>query len=97
MGKYLDPKYDLTFKAVFAEHPDLIISFLNALLPFKEGAKVVDIEYLPPELVPDSPLKKYSIVDVRCKDDHGRQFIVEMQMYWTDEFKQRVLFNASKA
>ncbi len=97
MGKYLDPKYDLTFKAVFAEHPDLIISFLNALLPFKEGAKVVDIEYLPPELVPDSPLKKYSIVDVRCRDDHGRQFIVEMQMYWTDEFKQRVLFNASKA
>ncbi|MBR6103491.1 MAG: Rpn family recombination-promoting nuclease/putative transposase, partial [Paludibacteraceae bacterium] len=43
------------------------------------------------------PLKKYSIVDVRCKDDQGRQFIVEMQMYWTDEFKQRVLFNASKA
>ncbi|MCR5569326.1 MAG: Rpn family recombination-promoting nuclease/putative transposase, partial [Paludibacteraceae bacterium] len=54
-------------------------------------------EYLPPELVPDSPLKKYSIVDVRCRDDQGRQFIVEMQMYWTDEFKQRVLFNASKA
>ena len=39
MGKYLDPKYDLTFKAVFAEHPDHIISFLNALLPFKEGRK----------------------------------------------------------
>ncbi len=97
MGKYLDPKYDLTFKAVFAEHPDLVISFLNALLPFKDGAKVVDIEYLSPEMVPDSPLKKYSIVDVRCKDDQGRQFIVEMQMYWTDEFKQRVLFNASKA
>ncbi|MBR6042283.1 MAG: Rpn family recombination-promoting nuclease/putative transposase [Paludibacteraceae bacterium] len=97
MGKYLDPRYDLTFKAVFAEHPDLIISFLNALLPFKDGSKVTDIEYLPPELVPDSPLKKYSIVDVRCKDDQGRQFIVEMQMYWTDEFKQRVLFNASKA
>ena len=97
MGKYLDPKYDLTFKAVFAEHPDLIISFLNALLPFKDGAKVSEVEYLSPEMVPDSPLKKYSIVDVRCKDDQGRQFIVEMQMYWTDEFKQRVLFNASKA
>ena len=97
MGKYLDPKYDLTFKAVFAEHPDLIISFLNALLPFKDGTKVSEVEYLSPEMVPDSPLKKYSIVDVRCRDDQGRQFIVEMQMYWTDEFKQRVLFNASKA
>ena len=96
MGKYLDPKYDLTFKKVF-EHPDLVISFLNALLPFEEGANVVEIEYLTPELVPENPLKKYSIVDVRCKDERGRQFIVEMQMYWTDEFKQRVLFNTSKA
>jgi len=36
-------------------------------------------------------------VDVRCKDIEGRQFVVEMQMAWTDAFKQRVLFNASKA
>jgi predicted transposase/invertase (TIGR01784 family) len=27
----------------------------------------------------------------------GRQFIVEMQMYWTESFKNRVVFNASKA
>jgi predicted transposase/invertase (TIGR01784 family) len=36
-------------------------------------------------------------VDVRCIDNKGRQFIVEMQMLWTDSFKSRVLFNASKA
>ncbi len=34
---YLELRCDLAFKAVFAEHPDLIISFLNALLPFKNG------------------------------------------------------------
>ena len=28
--KYLDPKADLTFKKVFGEHQDLVISFLNA-------------------------------------------------------------------
>ena len=55
------------------------------------------LEYLSPELVPLNPLKKDSIVDVRCKDGLGRQFIVEMQMMWTPEYKQRVLFNASKA
>lgn len=32
-----------------------------------------------------------------CRDASGRQFIVEMQMEWTDAFIQRVLFNASKA
>ena len=48
-------------------------------------------------MVPDNPLRKNSIVDVRCRDIRGRQFIVEMQMVWTPEFKHRVLFNASKA
>ena len=48
-------------------------------------------------MVPENPLRKNSIVDVRCKDQQGRQFIVEMQMIWSPEFKLRVLFNASKA
>ena len=52
MAKYLDPKADLTFKKVFGEHKELVISFLNALLPLEEGKQVETIEYLPPELVP---------------------------------------------
>lgn len=95
--KYLDPKSDLTFKRVFAQHPHLLISFLNALLPLEEGREVQSIEYLPAELAPENPLQKHSIVDVRCKDNQGRQFIVEMQLHWTTAFMQRVLFNASKA
>ena len=33
MAKYLDPKADLTFKKIFSNHPDLLISLLNSLLP----------------------------------------------------------------
>ena len=95
--KYLNPKADLTFKRVFGEHPDLVMSLLNALLPLTADQEITDIEYLPSEMVPENPLRKNSIVDVRCKDKQGRQFIVEMQMIWSPEFKQRVLFNASKA
>ena len=96
--RYLNPKADLTFKKVFGEHPDLVISFLNALLPFETPEEEITwVEYLNPELVPQNPLRKDSIVDVRCKDHAGRQFIVEMQMMWTSAYKQRVLFNASKA
>ena len=40
MAKYLDPKADLTFKKVFGEHKELVISFLNALLPLEEGKRV---------------------------------------------------------
>ena len=40
MAKYLDPKADLTFKKIFGEHPELVISLLNALLPFSEEQKI---------------------------------------------------------
>lgn len=78
-------------------HPDLLISFLNALLPLKDSEQIESIEYLSPEMLPKTPDGKFSIVDVSCKDAMGRQFIVEMQMVWSEEFKSRVLFNASKA
>ncbi len=98
MAKYLNPKADLTFKKVFGEHPDLVMSFLNAMLPFdKAEEEITWIEYLNPEMVPVNPFRKDSIVDVRCRDKAGRLFIVEMQMMWTSAYKQRVLFNASKA
>jgi predicted transposase/invertase (TIGR01784 family) len=97
MAKYLDPKADLTFKRIFGEHPDLLISFLNAVMPFEPGRHIKELEYLLPELVPDIPGKKDSVVDVRCVDNHKRQFIVEMQMKWIDFFYNRIVFNAGKA
>ncbi len=73
------------------------MSFLNALLQLEKDEEIEHIEYLPAEMVPETPLRKNSIVDVRCRDSKGRQFIVEMQMAWSPEFRQRVLFNAAKA
>jgi predicted transposase/invertase (TIGR01784 family) len=97
MARYLDPKNDLIFKRIFGEHPELLINFLNALMPFERDRHIVSVEYLSPELVPENPGKKYSIVDVRCVDNLKRQFIIEMQLYWTNAFYNRVVFNAGKA
>jgi predicted transposase/invertase (TIGR01784 family) len=97
MPRYLDPKNDLPFKRIFGEHPDLLKSFLNALMPLEKNQQIESLEYLPAEQVPDNPLKKNSIVDVRCKDNRGRQFIVEMQILWNSSFPNRMVFNASKA
>jgi len=95
--KYLDPKNDLTFKRIFGEHPHLCMSLLNSLLPLDDGQEIVKLTYQTGELVPEIPILKNSLVDVRCTDNFGRQFIVEMQMYWSESFKSRVVFNASKA
>jgi len=96
-GKYLNPKADLTFKLVFGENKDLAMSFLNALLPLAEDAPITSIEYETPEMVPGKDGGKNSVVDVRCTDAQGRRFIVEMQMSWHEEFKKRIIMNASKA
>jgi predicted transposase/invertase (TIGR01784 family) len=88
----------LVFKRIFGEHPEILRSFLNAVLPFeREDEMIVSLTYLPSEQVPVLPVLKNTIVDVRCVDAAGRQFIVEMQMSWTAAFLQRMLFNASKA
>ena len=96
MAHYLDPKNDMTFKRVFGEHKHLCKSLLNNILPLENP--VVEIEYQTGELIPElAKILRNTVVDVRCTDAIGRQFIVEMQLYWSDSFKSRVVLNASKA
>ena len=96
--KYLDPKADLTFYKVFGEHPDLMKSLLNALLPFKsEEEEITAVAYLTLGIMPKTPLQKYRVLAVRCEDAKGGQFIVEIQIIWSKEFMQRVFFIDSKA
>jgi predicted transposase/invertase (TIGR01784 family) len=97
MSQYLDPKADIVFKKIFGDHPHLLISFLNAVLPLDSNQFIVELSYLPTEQVPEIPEFKRTIADVKCKDSQGRVFIVEMQMNWTDSFRQRLLFGASRA
>ena len=62
--KYCDPRYDVTFKKVFAQHKELMLSFLNALLPLEGDELIANLEYVSPELLPIKQDLKYSIVDV---------------------------------
>lgn len=96
-GRLLDPRADLVFKKIFGHNEDLVKSFLNSLLPLREDQLIEKVDYLPSEQIPRTPFQKYSIVDVRCMDQKGRIFIVELQMGWSDGFKARLQFGASKA
>ncbi len=97
MARYLDPKTDVVFKKIFGQHPHLLKSFLNAVLPLTADSMIESLEYLLSEQVPQIPTFKYTVVDVLCRDIKGRFFIVEMQIQWTTGFMQRMLFNASTA
>ena len=97
MAKYLDPKANIVFKKIFLDHPHLLISFLNAVLPLPADRLIVSIEYLPIRNVPEIPAFQRTIANVKCKDKLGRMFIVETQIDWTNSFKQQFLFDTSQA
>ena len=94
MINYIDTKSDLGFKKVFGEKPHLLISLLNNLLPLPYP--IVNVQYLSPEIIPDLHEGKNSIVDVRCTDNHGRHFIVEMQVGRQSGYLKRALMNTTK-
>ena len=96
--RYLDPKADLTFKKVFGEHPDLVISLLNALLPFKtKEEEIQSVEYLTPFHAPDNLFFNENVVNVRCTDKKGSLFFVQIQTFWAPLFSLHVKINSSKA
>ncbi len=95
--KYFSPVTDITFRKVFGEHIDLATSLLNTFLPLGEGRVITNLKYVPNELMPETPTRKNSLVDVRCEDSDGHSFLVEMQINWDTDFLQRVIFNTSKA
>ena len=94
--KYLDPKAYLTFKKIFGNHPKRLISLLNALLPLSEEEQIHEIEYLPTELVPEINSYRYAVANILCTDAMSNKFCVVIRIEWSNVFKQRVLFNASK-
>ena len=94
--KYLDPKAYLTFKKIFGNHPKRLISLLNALLPLSEEEQIHEIKYLPTELVPEINSYRYAVANILCTDAMSNKFCVVIRIEWSNVFKQRVLFNASK-
>ena len=96
---FADPKTDFVFKRIFGSevHKPLLIELLNALLELADDHRIVDLKYLSPEQrVPVAELKM-SVVDVKCFDQRGRHYVVEMQVLNVEGFEKRVVYNTSKA
>ncbi|HEX4965367.1 MAG TPA: Rpn family recombination-promoting nuclease/putative transposase [Thermoanaerobaculia bacterium] len=96
---FADPKTDFVFKRIFGSevHKPLLIELLNALLELEGDHRIADLKYLSPEQhVPVEELK-LSVVDVKCFDERGRHYVVEMQVLNVEGFEKRVVYNTSKA
>jgi len=96
MQRYLDPTNDIAFKKIFSDSIRLK-SFLNSIMRLPEELKILELEYIANEQVPDLGQSKRSIVDVKVKDKAGNTYIVEMQNGYVDAFLARVQFYGCKA
>jgi predicted transposase/invertase (TIGR01784 family) len=96
---FADPKNNFAFERIFGgeAHKPLLIELLNALLELEGDHRIVNLEYLSPtQHVPVEELKM-SLVDVKCLDQRGRHYVVEMQVLKVEGFEKRVVYNTSKA
>ncbi len=92
-GRYVDLTLDAGFKAVFADRGNkaLLIGLLNVLLP--PEARVEDIlEYLDRETGPDFFNGKSTRMDLVCRGEDSRTFIVEMQRRPENAFFERCVY-----
>lgn len=99
LSKFLDPKNDVAFKKIFGteKNKDILIHFINDMLTFKEKGPIQEVSFLKTIQDPETAAQKTSIVDILCKDQHGNQYIVEMQVAKEKGFEKRAQYYACKA
>ncbi len=93
--RYVNPFTDFGFKKLFGEeaHKNLLIDFLNALLPEKH--RIRNLEYTKNEGSGDTQIDRRAVFDISCIGENGERFIVELQKAKQNFFKDRSVFYAT--
>jgi predicted transposase/invertase (TIGR01784 family) len=96
--KFVDVKNDIAFRKIFGNEKkkEVLISFLNAVLDFENKHKITDVTIINPYQLPKFRDGKATIIDVKARDQSGREFIVEMQVADAVGFSKRVLYYTSQ-
>lgn len=92
--KFVNVKNDIAFRKIFGNEKKtkIIISFLNAVLRLEGKQRIKEVTIINPYQLPRVAGEKASIIDIRAKDEKGRQFVIEMQVADVDGFDKRVQY-----
>ncbi len=90
----IDPTVDYAFKRLFGveRNKPLLIDLLNAVLDPSPAKRVADVEILNPFNPQETTDDKLSVLDLKARDQLGRQFNVEMQVVASRDLPKRFLF-----
>src|SRR5258708_5905998 len=94
MGTGIDPKGDYAFKRLCGDEDNalVLVDLLNAVLDFPAGRQVSGVTLLNPFVPKDYAEGKVPVLDVRARDDPGRQFLLEMQQFSQSALANRLLY-----
>ena len=94
IGKYVDLLNDRGFKHVFGKesNKDILIAFLNEVI---KDRKIVDLEHIRNEQIPQDIDSKKSIFDLYCTTDKGDRIVVELQKESQRDFIDRSIYYSS--
>jgi predicted transposase/invertase (TIGR01784 family) len=94
----IDPKVDYAFKHLLGREATrpILIDVIDAVLNPAPGHHIEEIELLNPFNPKEAFDDKLSILDIKARDQAGRQFNVEMQMLAFRHYEKRILYYWSK-
>jgi predicted transposase/invertase (TIGR01784 family) len=97
---FINPFIDECFKKIFASETskEILRAFLNEVLKdaLKKNRYIQSITYGKNEYPGDSKQEAKAVFDVICTDESGATFLVEVQSLEQDNFKERLLYYASR-
>lgn len=94
-SRFIDPTRDYGFKIMYGleERANELKDLLEHIIPDK---KIKSLTYLPTEELATDENKKKVVCDVKCQDENGDYFIVEMQRSSYEDFPDRLMIYASR-
>ncbi len=98
MAQFADPKVDLVFRRVFATEPNKpqLVDLLNSLLELRDTERLTEVTFLDHDPETANGGAKVPVADVRCRDDTGRIYVVQMQVLSLPAFDRRLVYQLAK-
>ncbi len=94
----VDPTVDYAFKYVFGRESTapILVDLLDSVLDPPPGHRIRELDLLNPFNPKEALDDKLSILDIKARDQSGRQFNVEMQMLASRYYEKRILYYWAK-
>jgi predicted transposase/invertase (TIGR01784 family) len=94
----MNPKIDFVFKSIFGneKHPEILISFLNAVFGYTDEKKIVKVQIENPNIEKEDIEDKYSILDIKATANDNTKLDIEIQIKNNQDMIPRTIYYLSK-